>query len=401
MGNTNMKPIEIKKDIWWVGAIDWDLRDFHGYETEKGSTYNAYLVKGNNKIALFDTVKVEHTETLISNIKQIIDPVKIDYIISNHSEMDHTGALPGILDVVKPEKLFCSRKGEETLKLHFHRDDWPLETVDKETVLDLGGKTVHFISSPMLHWPESMVSYIPEDAVLISNDIFGQHFATSERFDDEVDRGELYWQSAKYYANIFLPVSAGMSRFVDKLENQKLKLDILAVDHGLIWRKDIDGILKKYRFWSSHETIPKAIIVYDTMWGSTAKMAKAVADGITGGGISVKVFDLHHNHRSDIITEALDARAIILGSSVLNKNILPKMADFVTYMKGLSPGNKIGAAFASYGWNDVATKQLNEVMEELKFEIVDPGVGAKYVPSDDDLKKCRELGEKIRQAVLK
>ena len=395
-----MKPTAIKKDFWWVGAIDWDLRDFHGYETEKGSTYNAYLVKGNNKVALFDTVKAEHTDTLISNIKQIIEPDRIDYIISNHSEMDHTGALPEILKIVKPEKLLCSRKGAETLQLHFHRDDWPLEIVDKETVLDLGGKTVQFVASPMLHWPESMVSYIPEDAVLISNDIFGQHYASSERFDDEVDQGELHRQAAKYYANIFLPVSSGMGKFLDKLENQKLKLDFLAVDHGLIWRKDIDGIIEKYRFWSSQKTVPKAVIVYDTMWGSTAKMARAIADGLIGNGVSIMVFDLHHNHRSDIITEALDARAIILGSSVLNKNILPKMADFVTYMKGLSPANKIGAAFASYGWNDVATKQLNEIMEGLKFEIVDSGVAAKYVPSEDDLNKCRELGKNIRKAIL-
>ena len=396
-----MKPVEIKKDIWWVGAVDWDLRDFHGYETEKGSTYNAYLVKGTNKTVLFDTVKVEFAGQLISNIKEIIEPEKIDYIVSNHAEMDHTGALPEIIELVKPEKLICSKKGRDTLRAHFHRDDWPFEIADPNTALDLGGRTVQFIGSPMLHWPESMTSYIPEEGMLISNDIFGQHYASSKRFADEVEQGELFWQASKYYANIFLPLSPGMRKFLDKLEKQCPKLDILAVDHGLIWRNDVSAIVEKYRFWSNQETTNKAVVVYDTMWGSTAKMARAIADGLMSDDISVRLFDLHHNHRSDIMTEALEARAILLGSPVLNGNILPKMAALVTYMKGLSPANKIGAAFASYGWNDVATKQLNAAMEEMKFEIVDPGVGVQYVPTDEDLKKCFDLGVKVREAILR
>jgi flavorubredoxin len=391
-----MKPVEIKKDVYWVGVVDWDLRDFHGYATEKGSTYNAYLVKG-EKNALFDTVKADFTEAFIQNLKDVIEPDKIDYIVCNHAEMDHTGALPAVLDIVKPEKLICTRACQDALIKHFHREDWPYEIIKEGDTIDLGGKTVSFYGSAMIHWPESMVSYIKEDNLLISNDIFGQHWATSERFDDEVDRGELWWQSAKYYANIFLPTSPAVKKFLAKLE---LKFDMIAPDHGLIWRKDIDGIIKSYQSWSGWETKPKVVIIYDTMWGSTAKMARAVAHGLSGDGVSVRLFDLRINHRSDIITEVLDARAVILGSPILNSGILPKMADMLSYMKGLRPMNKLGAAFGSYGWKDTIVKMLNEALEEMKFEIIDPGISVQYVPTEDDLNRCAGLGEKVKKAVL-
>ncbi len=395
-----MRPFEIKKDIWWVGVVDWNLRDFHGYETEKGSTYNAYLVKGAGKTVLFDTVKSDYTSKFIHNLKQVIEPEKIDYIVSNHAEMDHTGALPEVIEIVKPEKLFVTRKGMETLNAHFHKNDWPFEIVDKETGLDIGGKTIEFIGSPMLHWPESMVSYIPQDGLLISNDIFGQHLATSERFDDQVEMGELKWQTAKYYANIFNGVSNAMKKFIEKIEERKLDLQLLAVDHGVIWRKNIPEVLKWYRFWANQESLKKAVVVYDTMWGSTSKMANAIVGGLVEAGVSAKLCDLRYNHRSDVITEILDTRAIILGSPVLNKGILPQMGDFITYMKGLLPRNKIGTVFSSYGWNDAAGKILTEALEEIKVNMVDPGISVNYVPTHDDLKKCHELGLKVGKAIL-
>lgn len=394
-----MKPIKITENIWWVGVADWELRDFHGYETEKGSTYNAYLVKGNDKTVLFDTVKAEYTEKFIHNIKQVIEPEKIDYIVSNHSEMDHTGALPEVLKLVKPEKLFTTRKGEEVLKGHFHRDDWPIEIVDKDNGLDIGGKTIKFIASPMLHWPESMVSYIPEDGMLISNDIFGQHWATSERYDDEVDQGELYWQAAKYYANIFNGVSNAMKRFLDKLGDKTGEIKIVGVDHGLIWRKDIDGIMKKYRQWAAQETTDKAVVVFDTMWNSTAKMAKAIVSGLVEEGIEVKQCDLRVNHRSEVITEILEAGAVVVGSSVINKGILPKMGDFLTYMTGLIPRGRIAASFGSYGWNDGALKKINEEMAGAKMEVLEDCLTVNWVPTHDDLTKCFEFGKRIATAV--
>jgi len=390
-----MRPVKITDNVWWVGVVDWDLRDFHGYETEKGSTYNAYLVKGNDKTVLFDTVKADYTDKFIHNLKQVIDPEKIDYIVSNHSEMDHTGALPEVIKLVRPDKVFMTRKGEEVIKGHFHGVDWPIETVDKTGDLDIGGKTIKFISTPMLHWPESMASYIPEEGMLISNDIFGQHWATSERYDDEVEQGELYWQAAKYYANIFNGVSNAMKRFLDKLKAETKDLKYLMVDHGLIWRKDIPGILNKYDQWAEQRTGNKAVVVYGTMWGSTGKMARAITSGLVEEGISVKECDLKITHRSDVITEILEAGAVVIGSSVLNKGILPIVGDFLTYMKGLIPRGRIGAAFGSYGWNDGALKVLSETMAEARMEVLDNPVFANWVPTHDDLKRCFELGKRV------
>ena len=394
-----MQPLEIKKDIYWIGAIDWNLRDFHGYSTEKGSTYNAYLIMG-EKTVLFDTVKAEFADEFIINLRTLLDGKKLDYIVSNHAEMDHTGALSKVMEVFRPEKLVCTKACQDALNKHYHNNDWPFELIKEGDELDLGNRTVQFFGSAMIHWPESMVSFIKEDRLLISNDIFGQHWATTERFDDEVDQGELGRQSAKYYANIFYPTSPAMKKFLEKLEVKNLEFDMIAPDHGLIWRKDLAGILQKYKSWSGWGSKKKAVVVYDTMWGSTSKMAQAIVNGLAGDGVVVKLFDLRTCHRSDIMTDMLDARAVVLGSSILNSGILPKMADMVTYMKGLRPMNKIGASFGSYGWKNVITKLLNEQMEEMKIELVDEGISVQYVPSDDDLKRCTELGEKIKQAII-
>jgi len=394
-----MHPFEIKKDIYWIGAIDWNLRDFHGYSTEKGSTYNAYLVKG-DKTVLFDTVKSDFTNEFIKNLKELLGDRKLDYIVSNHAEMDHTGALPEVMAAFKPEKIICTKACQDALNKHFHGNDWPFELIKEGSEIDLGNRTVQFFGSAMIHWPESMVSYLKEDKLLITNDIFGQHWATTERFADEVDQGELNWQSAKYYANIFLPTSPAIRKFLDKLETKGLDYDMIAPDHGLIWRTNLSDVIKSYKAWSSWETKPKAVVVYDTMWGSTEGMARAIMNGLSGDGVTAKMFDLRANHRSDIITEILDARAVVLGCSILNSGILPKMADMITYMKGLRPMNKIGATFGSYGWKNAITKLLNEQMEEMKIELVDEGIAVQYVPTEEDLDHLTELGAKIKNSIL-
>lgn len=393
-----MKPLEIKDNIYWVGAVDWGLRDFHGYSTEKGSSYNAYLVK-DKKTVLFDTVKADLTDDLIDNIRAFSDPADIDYIVVNHAEMDHTGALPRMIEIAKPEKIFCTAKCEKALKAHFHFDSWPLEIVKEGDTVNIGERTITFYDSKMLHWPESMVSYIEQDKLLISNDIFGQHWATSERFDDEVDRGELFWQSAKYFANIFMPFTTPARKFVEKLRENNLEIDMIAPDHGLIWRSEIDAILDKYMFWSSEKSLEKVIIVFGTMWGSTAKMAEEIGKGVAAEDVSVQIHDLRKTHRSDVMTEALEARAIVLGSSIMNNNILPMVGDLLTYMKGLKPGKKLGASFGSYGWADRITKMLNEELEEMKFELIGDGISSNYVPSGDDLHDCYEFGREIGRAV--
>jgi len=392
--------VKVKDGINWVGAVDWSVRDFHGYLTQKGTTYNAFLVM-DEKIALFDTVKKSFKGDLLHNIYKVIDPKKIDYLIVNHVEPDHSGALPEMIEVIKPEKVFCSARGKKALIDHYHREDWPYEVVGTGAEISLGKRKVMFIETRMLHWPDSMFSYLKEDALLISSDAFGQHWATSERFNDEVDASELMFHAAKYYANILLPYSPLVQKLVRDVQKMDLKIDMIAPDHGLIWRDSPMQIVAAYDRWSQQTPKPKALIVYDTMWHSTETMAKAISDGLIESGVSTKVMDLAVDHRSDVITELLDAKAIILGSSTLNNNMLPRMADMLCYMKGLRPANKIGAAFGSYGWSGEAVKLMNSALEDMKIKVLDPGIQLQYVPDHAGLGKCVELGRKIADAVKK
>jgi flavorubredoxin len=394
-----MKNVEIKPNVYWVGAVDWNIRDFHGYSTYKGTSYNAFLVK-DEKIALFDTVKKPFLSDLLHRIRQVVEPTKIDYLIVNHVEMDHSGSVPEIIDLIKPEKVFCSEMGRKALIEHYHREDWPLEVVKSGQTLSLGSKTVHFLETRMLHWPDSMFSYIAEDRLLISSDAFGQHWATSERFDDEVDQPQLMAHAAKYYANILLLYSPLVQKLLASVRQMNLDIDMIAPDHGLIWRSDPGKIVAAYDNWSQQKTARKAVIVYDTMWHSTEKMAKAIADGLVDEGVSVKMCNLKVNHRSEVMTEVLDARAVIVGSSTLNNGILPTVADILCYLKGLKPTGRIGAAFGSYGWSGEAVKIIGQSLEDMKFELPETGIRVKFAPTHEDLAKCRELGEKLGRAVV-
>lgn len=393
-----MQPVEIKKGIYWVGAIDWNIRNFHGYFIPKGTTYNAYLVM-DEKVTLFDTVKQPFRNQLVRNIRKIIDPHKIDYLVVNHVEMDHSGSVPEMIDLIRPEKVFCSDMGKKALIEHYHREDWPFEVVGTGQSVSLGKRTVQFLETRMLHWPDSMMSYIPEDRLLFSSDGFGQHWATSERFDDQVNVEELLAHAAKYYANILLLFSPLVQKLIATVQKLGLELDMIAPDHGLIWRADPGRIVTAYDAWSRQVSREKALIIYDTMWKSTETMASAISQGLELEGVDFKVLNLDGNHRSDIMTEVLDARALILGSPTLNNGIMPAMADLLTYMKGLRPQGKIGAAFGSYGWSGESVKLLTAALEEMKVEVVNPGVRVKFAPAEDDLARCIELGREIGRAV--
>ena len=394
-----MIPLEIKDKIFWVGAIDWNIRDFHGYSTYRGTTYNAFLVK-DKKIALFDTVKKSHINELVHHIRQLVDPTAIDYMIVNHVEMDHSGALPEMVELIKPEKIFCSKMGLKAIEEHFHPKDWPLVAVDNGQTISLGSKTVQFLETRMLHWPDSMFSYLQEDKLLISSDAFGQHLATSERFDDEVNFSELMEQTAKYYANILTLYSPLIRKLLAKVQELGLEIDMIAPDHGIIWRSHIKDVLHAYADWSQNKGQRKALVIYDTMWESTHKMAKAITAGINETGVSVKLINLAHSHRSDVMTDVLNAKAVILGSATLNNGLLPRMAGFLMYMRGLKPTNKIGAAFGSFGWSGEAVKLMNAAMEDMKFDIIEPGLRVKYVPGHTDLQECVEMGKRIGNAVI-
>ncbi len=393
--------VEVKKDIYWVGAIDWNIRDFHGYSTKRGSTYNAYLVV-DEKITLFDVVKRPFASDLVHHLIKVLgDPQKVDYIVVNHVEMDHSGGLPELIERIRPEKVFCSPMGYRGLIEHFHdkAKDWPLVEVKTGDRLSLGRRTVQFLETRMIHWPDSMVSYLPEDKILISQDAFGQHYATSGRFDDEVDFSKLMQESAKYYANIVLPFSPQVQKLLQTVEEMGLEIEMILPDHGVIWRSRLKDILEAYRRWSSYEARALAVVCYATMWQSTEKMALAIADGLMAEGVEVKVMNAGIDHRSDIMTQLLEAKGLVVGSSTLNNNMLPQMADILTYIKGLRPRQKIAAAFGSYGWSGEAVKHMNKYLEDMKAKLVHQGLRVKFVPTHEQLKECRELGIQIAKAI--
>jgi len=388
----------LKNGINWVGAVDWNIRDFHGYSTYKGTTYNAFLVL-DDKITLFDTVKKPFKNDLLHNIHKVVDPAKIDYLVVNHVEPDHSGSLPEMIEIIKPEKIFCSTRGKKALLDHYHREDWPYEVVGTGDELRLGKRTVQFMETRMVHWPDSMFSYLKEDALLISSDAFGQHWATSERFNDQVDASELMDHATKYFANILMPYSALIQKLIADVRKMDLKIDMIAPDHGLMWRDNPLQIVEAYERWSRQVPTQKALVVYDTMWQSTEIMAKAIADGLIESGVSVKMMNLGVNHRSDIITELLDAKAVILGSATLNNGMLPRMADLLCYMKGLRPRGKIAAAFGSYGWSGEAPRLIATALKEMKFTVVGDGLSIQYAPRHENLKLCVELGRDIARAM--
>ena len=392
-----MSPIEIAKNIYWLGVIDWNIRDFHGYSTNQGTTYNAYLIM-DEKITLIDTVKREFADELITNVSKIVDPKKIDYVISNHTEMDHSGGLARIMHRIGENKpLYCSKMGHKNLSKHFPQK-WNYQPVEDGGELSLGKRTLSFMETRMLHWPDSMFTYVKEDKILFSSDAFGQHYAGLERFDDQM--GEAIMPHAlKYFANILLPYTPLILKLVDKVKEMELPLDMICPDHGIIWRKDPGKIINSYVEWSLQKPKRKALVVYDTMWHSTQMIAEAIVEALGQQKVDARPMHLRSWHRSDVITEVVDAGAIVVGSPTFNNGLFPTVSDFLTYMKGLRPSKKLAAAFGSYGWSGEAVKLINRELEEMKFHLIDPGLKLQYVPNDQGIKACHELGRKIAEAL--
>jgi flavorubredoxin len=392
-----MKPVEIAKGVYDVGVNDWNIRDFHGYSTYQGTSYNAFLII-DEKIALVDTVKKDFSDQLLANITKIVDPKKIDYVISNHTEMDHSGGLPRVMHRIGEDKpLYCSKMGAKNLARHFSQK-WNYHAVGTGQELSLGARTLMFLETRMIHWPDSMFTYLKEDKILFASDGFGQHYAGHEKFDDQIG-DEIMWHAKKYFANILLLYSPLILKLLDKVTELGLEIDMICPDHGIIWRKDPGKIISAYAKWANQESEKKAVIIYDTMWQSTEQMAEAIASGLYKEGVNVRPMHLRKCHRSDIMTEVIDARAVIMGSPTLNNGPFPTISDFLTYMKGLKPKNKIGAAFGSYGWSGEAVKLISNELEAMKFDLVDPGIKIQYVPDQEDLNACIEFGKKIGQAV--
>ncbi|MDD4356413.1 MAG: FprA family A-type flavoprotein [Smithellaceae bacterium] len=391
--------IQISEHVYWVGVIDWSIRDFHGYTTPHGSTYNAYLIMA-DKITLIDTVKAPFMDEMLSRIASVVDPSKIDYIVSNHSEQDHSGCLLQVIDLIKPEKVFASAVGVKTLKDIFH-DHHDVQPVKDGESLNLGNMDLKFMETRMIHWPDSMFSYLEKDGVLFSQDAFGMHLATFERFADQLSADMLEYEAATYYANIVLPYSPVVLKALDKVAATGWTFKVFAPDHGPVWRQNLGFILDLYKKWALQKPVNKAVVVYATMWHSTEIMAKAIAESMAREGVRVKLLSANEVHRSEVIYEVLEAGALIIGSPTLNNNILPQMADVMTYVKGLKPAHLIGAVFGSFGWSGESVKDLEAILKEMKVEIVAEPVSVKHVPGEDVLEKCSELGRTVAAELKK
>ncbi len=392
-----MEKVELKKGIYWVGAIDWNVRDFHGYSTPFGTTYNAYLIL-DEKNVLVDTVKAPFYLEMLGRISEIIDPSKIDVIVSNHVEMDHSGSLPQIVERIGDPLVITSERGKKGLEKHYQRS-MNFRIVKTGDTFPIGHRTLTFVEAPMLHWPDSMFTYIKEDQLLLPNDAFGQHFASSQRFEDEVG-DELMKHAAKYYANILWPLAPLILKKMGEVVKMGIPIDMIGPSHGLIWRKDPSRIIQAYVDWSQGKTGRKILIVYDTMWGSTESLAKAILKGLIEEEAEAKLLHLRSNHRSDIIYEMLEAKGILLGSPTLNNGMFPTMGDFLTYMRGLKPKGKIFGLFGSHGWGGGAVKEMRKNLVEEKFEVCEKELVVQYIPDSEELKKAIQFGKEFAKKVL-
>lgn len=390
-----VEPLELAWGVYWVGVIDWNLRDFHGYVTPKGTTYNAYLIV-DDKITLVDTVKAEFSAEMLKRISQIVDPVRIDHVVVNHVEMDHSGSLPAIMTAAPDATIYCSKNGKDGLHLHYKAygcEEWDIEVVKTGSELSLGSKTLMFIEATMLHWPDSMHTYIKEDKILLSNDAFGQHIATSKPFDDEV--GDVMAEAAEYYANILMPFGRVILKYINTVKELGIDINMIAPGHGIIWRQDPGKIIEAYGRWARGETNKKVLIIYDTMWGSTHIMANSILEGIKAAGVEVKLLNIRKNDLSSIITEVLEAPVIIVGSPTLNNGIFPSVSELLTYLKGLHPKGKQAVAFGSYGWGGGAVKAVEKELEMAGFELIEPGLQIRYRPDEEGIAACLQLGDRI------
>lgn len=392
-----MQAVKISDKVYWVGAVDWNIRDFHGYSTKQGTTYNAYLILS-EKPVLIDTVKKEFFPEMMARISSVIDPKKIEIIISNHAELDHAGALPQAVAAIEPKSVYASDMGVKNIISQLY-PSFEIKTVKTGDKIDIGADTLSFVEARMLHWPDSMFSYLEKEQILFSNDVFGMHLATSRLFDDENDEHTWLPEAEKYYANIVLPYSDIALRFLDNFQKMNLPAKIIAPDHGFVWRKDPARIISLYSQWAAQRPQKKAVVVYDTMWGSTQKMAEYVTEGLRQGGLEVKQMSMHGCHRSEVAHELLKAGALVIGTPVINSEIFPAMADVLCYLKGLKKKNLIGGAFGSYGWNPAPVNALAEWLKATNITQPLPVISSKFAPTAEVLEKCRQLGLTIAQQV--
>ena len=388
-----MSSVKVLDDIYWVGAVDWDVRTFHGftYSTHRGTTYNSYLIV-DDKIALVDSVYAPFAAEMMARIREVVPPEKIDYVIANHVETDHSGSIAEVLKHAPKAKVVGTARCKQGLSKHYF-GDWDFQVVKTGDEIELGKRKLKFIEAPMLHWPDSMFTYIEKDALLMPNDAFGQHIATSKRFNDEIDENSLMVEAGKYYANILWPLSSLVIKKIEEVQKQEIKISMIAPSHGVIWRSTPMKIVEAYLRWAKGESEKRVLVVYDTMWGSTEKMARAIVDGISSANVEAKVYRIPSSDRGDIIGDLLEAKGILVGSSTINNGMLPTLAPLLEDLKGLRPRGKIAAAFGSYGWAGGSIKVIEESLRQAGMEIASPSMSVNWVPNKEEIQKCYEFGK--------
>ena len=388
---------KIKKDVFWIGKVDWEIRKFHGdeYSTHRGTTYNSYLVK-DEKTALIDTVWSPFSAEFVWNLDNQISLKNIDYIVAQHAEIDHSGGLAELMEHIPDTPVYCTKNGMKSFKGHFHKD-WnfvPVKTGDK---LNLGKKELIFIEAPMLHWPDSMFSYLTEENILFSNDAFGQHLASEMLYNDSVDQSELVQECIKYYANILTPFSGLVEKKIEEFKSLNVPLDMICPSHGVIWRDNPLQIVGKYLDWSKNYRENQITIVYDTMWNGTRNMAEAIAKGVRSvdDEVVVKLFNISHTDKNDVVTEVFKSKTLLVGSPTINRGILSAVAGFMEQIRGLNFKDKKAAAFGTYGWSGESVDMINQGLENAGFELLESGLKSTWNPDEKSLKECVDFGKEI------
>lgn len=397
-----MKAVELKNGIYWVGAIDWAVRDFHGYETPRGTTYNNYLIM-DEEITLLDTVKYDFSDITIKNIQSVVDPSKIRHVVINHIENDHVTSIDKIMDLTPNATIYITEKGKKGLDRFFDTSKWNIKIVKTGDTLNIGKRTLLFIETPMLHWPDSMMTYIKEEKILISQDAFGQHIASAVRFDDEFitcqSMSELEDAVIDYYANILMPFGQLIKAKITDIQKLGLEIEIIAPDHGIIWRANPQKVLQMYLDMANGKTNLSVSIIYDTMWHSTEQMTLPIMQGIKDEGVECKVIKLRATPMSVAIKEFWKSRGTLIGTPTLNNIMYPSVAHFLTHLRGLRPKNRIVGAFGSYGWGGGAVKEAYEDFKRMGLEIFEPGLQILFKPSFEDETKCYEFGKEFAKRV--
>jgi anaerobic nitric oxide reductase flavorubredoxin len=398
-----MGSVEIKPGIHWVGAIDWAVRDFHGYVTPNGTTYNNYLIIDRH-VTLIDTVKHDFAEYTIENIRGLVDPAKIENVVINHIENDHMSSIREIMELAPNATIYITDRGKKGLDRFYDTSHWKFKIVKTGDTLSTGSKTILFLETPMLHWPDSMMSYVREDRLLISQDAFGQHVASAARFDDEYcdqySVTALEHAVTDYYANILMPFGSLVKAKLAEVQKLGLEIDMIAPDHGIIWRRDPGKILGMYRDMAEGKAALKIVIIYDTMWHSTEHMTIPMAQGVKAAGVDVDVIKLRATPMSVAIKKFWESRGALIGTPTLNNIMFPSVAEFLQHLKGLRPKSRIVGAFGSYGWGGGAVKEAYDTLKGMGLETVEPGIQVQYRPSVEDDKKCFEFGRQFAEKVI-